>query len=445
MKNKILYGAGILLLFVNSICLGQSLNNIQPLDTGQTMPDVVLNNVINYSKDQIRLSDLKGKLVIIDFWGTGCTACVESFPHIEQLQKEFGNKLQIIMVNKESKDSTEHFFSLHPHIKLPQVPFATSDSILGRYFPHFTVPEHVWIDEHGIIMAITDPENATPVNIQKVLDGYHLVFRIKKDVYGFEYDRPVIAQNEEPFLNQMKYSSTLLPNIDGIVGYNSLKEDGSDYPYHIQCNMSGRLLFIHAFQENGKYDFGGARNSVILEVKNKNKFEMPKDPNQYNYWATHYIYCYDLWVPPGQSYRIYDIMKNDLKNYFNAYGKIEKRNVECLVLVRTTKKDLLHSKGGKPEFIANKAPYNAEIYYRNWDFNDIVSTLRMILDNQQLATPFVNATGYEGKVDMIIPYQNGYTKFNLQELRSSLKKYGLDLKQEKRKIKVLVIRDFSPK
>lgn len=419
---------------------------IMPLDTGQKMPDVVLNNVFNYSKDSIKLSDLRGKLVIIDFWGTGCSGCIESFPDMEQLQRDFGDSIQIVMVNNQSEDSTKRFFRLHPKIKIPNLPFATGDTILSRYFPHYTVPEHVWIDKDGIIRAITYSKNSTVQNIQEVLNGERISLHIKRDVYSFNREVPIIAQNTEPYLSKMKYSSSLLSAIDGIGGSTSLRENGSDYPYHIQYNdLSARLLFVNAFQENGKYNFWGAKNSVILEVKDKLRFEVPTDPQQYNYWQTHYSYCYDLWVPPDQATRIYDIMKRDLENYFNAYGKIEKRKVECLVLVRTTKKDLLYSKGGKSEFIANKAPYNSEIYYRNWDFNDIVSTIHMILDQLQLSTPFINATGYKGKVDMIIPYDNGFIKYNLQQLRNSLQKYGLDLKKEKRKTNVLVIRDLNQK
>lgn len=445
MKLNIFYRVNILLLFTPLLSLSQQIDIIHPLDTGQKMPDVVLSNVINYSKDYIRLSDLKGKLVIIDLWGTGCTACIESFPHIEQLQKEFINKLQIIMVNEESEDSIKRFFSLHPKIKLPKVPFVTGDSILSLYFPHRTVPEHIWIDANGIIRAITDSNNATPQNIQKVLNGQHIAFRIKKDVFGFNGSMPIIAQNNEPFLNKMKYSSTLLSHIDGIGGYSSLREKGFDYPYHIQYNdMSAKQLFIFAFEENGKYDFWGAKNSVILDVKDKYKFERPADPQKYNGWVTRYNYCYDLWVPPKQSYRIYDIMKNDLENYFNAYGKIEKRKVECLVLVRTTQDDKLHSKGGKPEFTFRKVPHDSLAYYHNLPFERFETRLHLLLNNQRLRTPFVDATGYIGKVDIALPASLFDREFDMILLKKSLMKYGLDLKKEERVRNVLVIRKAYP-
>lgn len=58
-------------------------------------------------KDQygktIKLSDYKGKLVILDFWGSWCGACRQSHPHLKQLYEAYKNKgLEIIAVANEN-------------------------------------------------------------------------------------------------------------------------------------------------------------------------------------------------------------------------------------------------------------------------------------------------------------------------------------------------------
>lgn len=72
-------------------------------EIGKPCPDFVLKDVINYPKKEVRLNDFKGKWLILDFWDRDCTACIESFPKINALQKEFGDKVQFILVGDQDK------------------------------------------------------------------------------------------------------------------------------------------------------------------------------------------------------------------------------------------------------------------------------------------------------------------------------------------------------
>jgi thiol-disulfide isomerase/thioredoxin len=48
---------------------------------------------------RVRLSDFRGKVVLINFWTTWCTACVSEMPELIALQKKHGDKLAIIGVS----------------------------------------------------------------------------------------------------------------------------------------------------------------------------------------------------------------------------------------------------------------------------------------------------------------------------------------------------------
>ncbi|MFT5423505.1 MAG: thiol-disulfide isomerase/thioredoxin [Phycisphaerales bacterium] len=41
----------------------------------------------------------EGKVYVVEFWATWCGPCVAAFPHISELQKEYGDKVQVIGVN----------------------------------------------------------------------------------------------------------------------------------------------------------------------------------------------------------------------------------------------------------------------------------------------------------------------------------------------------------
>jgi thiol-disulfide isomerase/thioredoxin len=56
----------------------------------------------------IKLADYKGKVVIVDIWGTWCPPCRAEIPSFVRLQNELGEKgFQMIGLNKESKSGDE--------------------------------------------------------------------------------------------------------------------------------------------------------------------------------------------------------------------------------------------------------------------------------------------------------------------------------------------------
>ena len=51
---------------------------------------------------KLKLSDYRGKVVLLDFWATWCEPCREEIPHFVELQNKFGDQgLQIIGVSMD--------------------------------------------------------------------------------------------------------------------------------------------------------------------------------------------------------------------------------------------------------------------------------------------------------------------------------------------------------
>jgi thiol-disulfide isomerase/thioredoxin len=82
--------------------------SINSLHIGDQCPEVEL-SMVNYATPVARLSDFRGKAVILDFWATWCAPCVGSFPKMDSIQKAFPDKLVILPVTYEEKTAVGYF------------------------------------------------------------------------------------------------------------------------------------------------------------------------------------------------------------------------------------------------------------------------------------------------------------------------------------------------
>lgn len=66
---------------------------------GMTAPAITGTNVLDNTN--FDLKSMRGKYVIIDFWGTWCGACLAGVPEMKKFRDEHANKLQIVGVAKD--------------------------------------------------------------------------------------------------------------------------------------------------------------------------------------------------------------------------------------------------------------------------------------------------------------------------------------------------------
>ncbi len=59
---------------------------------------------INVS-EPLTMADLKGKIVILDFWTYGCINCIHVIPDLKRLEAEFGNNLAVVGVHSAKFDN----------------------------------------------------------------------------------------------------------------------------------------------------------------------------------------------------------------------------------------------------------------------------------------------------------------------------------------------------
>lgn len=62
---------------------------------GQTAPDFRLTSL---QGEPLRLSDLRGKTVLLDFWDTWCPPCRRALPHLQDLSVQYAADLVVVGV-----------------------------------------------------------------------------------------------------------------------------------------------------------------------------------------------------------------------------------------------------------------------------------------------------------------------------------------------------------
>ncbi|MDV3237254.1 MAG: TlpA family protein disulfide reductase [Gammaproteobacteria bacterium] len=79
-------------------------------------PDIALRTI---DGNEINLSELRGRPVLVTFWATSCPGCVKEIPHLIELHQEFGPRgLQLVAVAM-SYDPPDHVLAMRDARQIP--------------------------------------------------------------------------------------------------------------------------------------------------------------------------------------------------------------------------------------------------------------------------------------------------------------------------------------
>lgn len=364
MKNAFIYIGLFLTILLCTAAYGQT----KPLSIGDAMPDLTIANIINSKNTTVKISDYRGKLLIIDFWATWCSPCVAMLPKIDSLQKKFGGKVQFLAVSTQDQQKVGDFLKKLQTFKHIAISSVVNDTLLNELFPHQFIPYYAWISPAGRLVATTEETQINEQNISDVLAGNsgHLKDLVGHKVKLVDRKMPFFVTGH-PILNSAKDTLVHIePIADTSILYQSIlskytlgfNDSQTWNSTHIFCTNSAilnlyQIYFDLLYKHPLLFD---SQNRWKVEVRDSalfNKIITFLSGQQCEDWEVKNSYNYELiWKNAKTWPKKLELMREDLDRYFGRPLKIraviEKRMAPGDVLTVVADSLNLKTTGGPP-------------------------------------------------------------------------------------------------
>lgn len=400
------------------------------LKVGDALPEDLWNlslTVINHpeGKQTIRLADYKNKPIILDFWATWCPGCITSLQNLDTIQRELPNEVVIIPITNDDVQKAEAFIKERRW----QLPTVVNNSILQEYFPHKYIPHYIWVNQEGIIEAITGAEPVNKANIKAVIGGRNLDVPNKIELLDFDHKKPLFIDGNGGEGNSIKYRSLFSEPIPGL--FQSISAVISDTINHTSriygINCRALTLYSIAYQKLQSFP----KERIEYEIKDSAKralFVTAKDGQT----SKNHLFTYELIIPLNAPDKVRKRVAVDLQHFFGLSARFERRLVDCYVLKSLPTLKNAFSKGGERKHNLF-GEQNEEKYIQNQTVDDLYGYL-----NEMLPVAVVDEMSYRGTLDLKFPQPDIQ---NLKLLQEALRKQGISLEKGNREIEFFIISD----
>src|SRR5258708_22600855 len=155
---------------------GESAKSESAADTGGLVgnpaPDFKLKAVAG-ARGSVSLNGLRGKVVVVDFWGTFCEPCKKSFPKLQDLSAKYaGSGLQIVGISEDEADDKDKIPGFADTYGAKFTIAWDEDKSAARKYKPETMPSSFIIDKKGVVrFAHVGYHDGDETEIEKEIKG----------------------------------------------------------------------------------------------------------------------------------------------------------------------------------------------------------------------------------------------------------------------------------
>ena len=140
--------SAVLAAVLSVILLGDS-SVAPPLGRGVAAPDFTLATLEDGS--ELSLGDLRGRVVLVNFWATWCKPCEDEMPSMEQLYRQLSPRgFEMIAVSVDEERAPVEEFKRRMSITFPIV--LDPSQATSRLYQTTGFPESLLVDQNGVVV-----------------------------------------------------------------------------------------------------------------------------------------------------------------------------------------------------------------------------------------------------------------------------------------------------
>ncbi|MBE0712505.1 MAG: TIGR03435 family protein [Candidatus Aminicenantes bacterium] len=145
---------------------------------GEPAPEIALEKVVSPPSVSVpTLASLRGKVVVLEFWGVWCGHCVENIPHLNELADKFGPRgVEFLSISDDREKVVREFLE---KTKINGTVAVDADSSAIKRYGVIGFPRMFIIGRDGKILAETHPALINDDTMEDALAGRPL--RLKEE------------------------------------------------------------------------------------------------------------------------------------------------------------------------------------------------------------------------------------------------------------------------
>lgn len=123
--------------------------------------------LIGEDGQKFNMNEAKGKVVLINYWATWCPPCVAEMPYLDELYKDYKDKVVFLFVSNENASTTRAFLHKKGYALTSTSPLSSPSKLLQTN----VLPTTFLIDKSGkIVVKNTGSANWDSEDTRKLID-----------------------------------------------------------------------------------------------------------------------------------------------------------------------------------------------------------------------------------------------------------------------------------